>query len=488
MKSFLLSSVGTRIIFSIVIALLIHVAVLTTFYLSSKDVWTWQSTTYERWDSWEKQKCEELWLRIDRQLDRSKCDIFTSATSSKDLITCWDRIDKLRPSLLREAENSTCPIETYSFPRDGQLPKLYPPKKPETWKAFVHRSQLDFAIGAAASIVTATLIYLAIQILRDAILIAHVGWRRLTLVLSAVAVLTGIILGVSHVNKNIYALGGIGAVSGLGFVALMTYGRRIAFWVSAGFGTSGKPIRVAESISMGSVEAAVCASTRQVTDEDPSDTSLGVTPQIESADQINQIIVLSPLSIELPRAIFWARLWARCIDLSIVWFLANIIDLFVPSVGSIIPSTAGIVVDAVISVIIVCGVLIFYDSWFLSKYGATPGKAIFGIRVISFRSRQLTWVESNARAIDQLKSGLYFMFFFPTLQILGAIAAWRRHDDQQPWDRQVGSVVVQKPINYVRYNATAMLAFILILSVVVIDGAAKSLLKQQRRGEFSQKL
>ena len=488
MRSLLLGSISTRILFSAVAALLIHAALVGFKYYGEQDAWARRVANYQKWEASDRRTCEDIWNRLNSSVDPGNCASTQDTLRTGEYIKCLDSRRNARPSALRELDASGCPTEYSSFlSRIDKFPKLRPPEDPGSWDQTLEGLHSVFVYMATASIITTVLIYLMTQVLRDAVLIPHVGWRRLTSVVSFAGVVAGVPIGFKIFDHGGFSVVVIALASGLGVAALMTYGRKVSLWVWEGFGSHE---RSKQRIPSGSQDknddpsplAVAELTVREIVTSSP-DAAINTAPR-EDAPSASTATSL----IDLPRAKFWARLWARCIDISIAWSIALVINLFVPTVGSLIPGVAGIVGDAIVSLIVACSVLILYDTWFLSAFGATPGKAIFGIRVISLRSRLLTWSESNGRAFDHLNSGLYFMLFFPTLQLFGAIAAWRRHDDQQPWDRQVGSLVVQKPINYVRYNATAMVAFVLIVSVVVIENAAKSMVKQQMRSQFSQSL
>ena len=140
-----------------------------------------------------------------------------------------------------------------------------------------------------------------------------------------------------------------------------------------------------------------------------------------------------------------------------------------------------ILTDAIIWMILLSIVIVAYDKFLIQKYGTTLGKAAFGLQVRSLNGGGLlTSSQAQGRAFSHLKSGLYFMIYFPVLQFIAAINIWRKRDEPMPWDREANSVVLQKPIGQLRYLSFTLVALALILSVI----AANMVFKQMRKVEF----
>ncbi len=80
---------------------------------------------------------------------------------------------------------------------------------------------------------------------------------------------------------------------------------------------------------------------------------------------------------------FWIRFAAVAIDAFIMW-IANFL-LFIP-LGMILPSSEGnpVVLLSMMPVLIIVQYAIpaVYDTWFVGKYGATPGKMACNLKVV----------------------------------------------------------------------------------------------------------
>lgn len=187
-------------------------------------------------------------------------------------------------------------------------------------------------------------------------------------------------------------------------------------------------------------------------------------------------------------ASFWTRFFARCLDIVIVFVLTNLITMFIPD----IPASGDlfvviVLINLLIAAGVLCAVCYWYEVYFLTKYGATPGKMALGLRVENKNHEPLLSKEdAKARAFKFLGSGLYYMFFFPILQIIATISAWRRRNEAQPWDEVCGSTVLQKPINPIRSLLFKLLGLFLICALVLTVQAFKQIEKKQLRNAVHQ--
>lgn len=184
---------------------------------------------------------------------------------------------------------------------------------------------------------------------------------------------------------------------------------------------------------------------------------------------------------ETTQASYWPRFWSRCVDLPIVWVLGSSFAAFLPTVHSVAAGWGGIVVDLVLGMTVICVVIFAYEVAFVALFNATPGKMLFGLSVLSTDNRMPTRSESQRRAWGYLKSGLYFTFYLPFLQILGAGFAWKRRHGSQPWDLTARTFVSQRPISPVRYGIAAVFAFCLVTVMVGAHMTLKELTKREVR-------
>ncbi|QWD95050.1 RDD family protein [Polynucleobacter sp. MG-Unter2-18] len=187
----------------------------------------------------------------------------------------------------------------------------------------------------------------------------------------------------------------------------------------------------------------------------------------------------------LPAGSFWDRFFARCIDLPIAVIIVVLISIFIPEFpehGSLIP--LWIFLNAVIRLAILCIVIILWDAFWISRYGATPGKMLFGLTIKDKSGKTPSWGAAKTRAIGFLGQGLHYTIFFPLLQIFGLISSWRRRDEVQPWDRALGTQVLQSSLGVAHRLIVRVIAVVLILSTVLVMQVLMQVYKQEMRNQI----
>ena len=188
---------------------------------------------------------------------------------------------------------------------------------------------------------------------------------------------------------------------------------------------------------------------------------------------------------EVGNASFWARLWARVIDIFIVSLVAGLIDLAGLLLLLVIPSDMGMLLtisEVIAGLIWTCLFLYWYDSYMLYKFQTTIGKLAVGIRVLNKNYQPMTLRESRSRAYLVMSKALSFMVFYPYIQIYNAWQAKKALDSGFPvsWDGS-GTVVQQKKISMIRLVAVACLAVSLLLTQLVLQKVQKEITKQEIR-------
>lgn len=184
---------------------------------------------------------------------------------------------------------------------------------------------------------------------------------------------------------------------------------------------------------------------------------------------------------------FWDRFFARCIDLPIAVIVAAVISIFIPEFpehGHLMP--IWIILNMAIGLVILCIVMVLWDSFWVSRYGATPGKMLFGLIIRDKNGEVPSWKIAKTRATAFLGQGLYYTIFFPLLQILGLISAWRRRNDAQPWDKVLGTQVLQSSIGVTHRLIVRAIAVVLILSTFLAMQIFKQVYKQEIRNQIIQ--
>ena len=186
-------------------------------------------------------------------------------------------------------------------------------------------------------------------------------------------------------------------------------------------------------------------------------------------------------------ASFWDRFFARCIDLPIAIIIVAVVSLFIPEFpeeGQFKP--LWLILNIGVSMVVLCLVLVLWDAFWISRYGATPGKMLLGLIIKDKNGEIPSWKTAKTRATAFLGHGLYYTFFFPALQILGAVNAWRRREGVQPWDGILGTQVLQGSIGWARRLGIRVFAVLLIISTVLVMQITKQVYKQQMRDQILQ--
>lgn len=368
-------------------------------------------------------------------------------------------------SIEDKIQKSGCPF--YKNPYSSAFPVLDLPDNPGTYiESLITVTNFGKVFIFIAFVLFAT--WLFTQIIHDFIKIDHIGWKRLFTVIPVIATLISVWEFRHEYDGEFWQHLIINLLVLIGTAAILIYARVIFNWVAEGFakhqpGSSKSEPKPTIDILSKAIETTTI-------------------PLESTAVAIADPLPKPTTSERLPFATYWPRFWARCIDLFLVMVIANIISIFIPDLP-IPPGMGAILIDAIIWMILLSIVIVAYDKFLIQKYGTTLGKAAFGLQVRSLKDHGLlTSSQAQGRAFSHLKSGLYFMIYFPVLQFIGATIAWRKHNEPMPWDREANSAVVQKSIGQIRYFSFALIALVLIFSVI----ATNIIFKQMRKNEMRQ--
>ena len=118
----------------------------------------------------------------------------------------------------------------------------------------------------------------------------------------------------------------------------------------------------------------------------------------------------------------------------------------------------------------ICLVLmIMVEPILLSRWGTTPGKAIFGLRVEKADGGRLTYGEGNTRTMSMIWRGLGWNVPIYTLVRLIKSYNFYCREKELPWDRALDLVVEARPKSSLRNGAfAAAAAAVLGLTVLTI--------------------
>jgi len=161
----------------------------------------------------------------------------------------------------------------------------------------------------------------------------------------------------------------------------------------------------------------------------------------------------------------WNRFLARIIDynllmigLSFVWPVQN---------------TPGVTpFDLLFGAVVTFGLLAFVEAFCLSKWGMTPGKWIFRIRVVHEENRLLTYGEALRRTFQVVTQGM--CLGLPPMNLLFQGLAFKEYVDSgtTAWDRRIRSEVQHAPMRSLHLGVAIGVSFMIFSWIAQLPGAS----------------
>jgi uncharacterized RDD family membrane protein YckC len=162
----------------------------------------------------------------------------------------------------------------------------------------------------------------------------------------------------------------------------------------------------------------------------------------------------------------WDRFWARCIDLLIHFLILFLIFIFLRIFLRLndYPFDSSLSMKLLIATIvwaIVSVEFLLYESLFLHFFGATPGKALFRIKVTDSEGQNLSFRMALVRAIYVCWFGHYFSLLTIDGYIIGYWFSSRHYKKTGNfrWNIASNSIVLQKPLTLLRRRLLILFAF-----------------------------
>ena len=157
-------------------------------------------------------------------------------------------------------------------------------------------------------------------------------------------------------------------------------------------------------------------------------------------------------SFQLP----WDRFWARWIDLVIHLLVSFLIAYFLVKNTCIIDlfHLNNDILKYAIFWVWICIAFVIYETFFLCVFTATPGKALFRIRVFSSDGKKLNVRAAAIRSITLYFFGLYF-YIFPTITpIIGfwLSSYYYKKTGKFRWDKFSNCILHQNSLSSRRRN------------------------------------
>ncbi len=163
----------------------------------------------------------------------------------------------------------------------------------------------------------------------------------------------------------------------------------------------------------------------------------------------------------------WARLGARVAD---ILLFQLVVSLLVPAAW--IPEATDTFALQVFMLVLTAGSLLawtFLEAFLLSRWGMTPGKWMYRVRIVNPHGHFLTYSEALRRSLGVFVQGL--ALGLPGVQLIAMALAYKELNETglAPWDR--GRFLVQhaqpKPIH--QASVFLLLLVFLLFSVQVFD-------------------
>lgn len=157
----------------------------------------------------------------------------------------------------------------------------------------------------------------------------------------------------------------------------------------------------------------------------------------------------------------WRRFWARMIDISCIGVLSSFsIQLLIALLLSAFPNIEKEMLKVISSnplyyffmVLIAFALIIFvqilYEAIFLTLFGTTIGKALFGMRVQNKDGSKLHFKTAFRRSVSVYAKGLWFLIGFPGLSIWPLLQSYNftRNAHETPWDQDCNTTLFLKHI------------------------------------------
>ncbi|HBO3135825.1 TPA: RDD family protein [Pseudomonas aeruginosa] len=465
MKSFLLASFKKRLKVISALSMLLLLAWYSLAYLTAIESWEAQKADAIKWISGQKEQCQTLFKQAEEEIesiDKGRCELKGDLSA---FFQCRDSEKKRKAELVQTIWESDCPVVLIPGARSPSgLPLLSEKRVPDPIAIYAIKSRgLSLPTLAAAFAGLFAALMLISDFTNRLMTESNPGWKRLSIVGSLIAagIVAGLWLYEGESGEKTF-LASIMAFC-ISYFALV-YSRTAYKWVADGFSTEKTM-----TLDTNPIEE-LTAKTIDEPIEIASDA------QNRNAEDNGE-----PTSAPISAAKFWPRLWARCIDLTLCWFLGSLAASFPPDLRSAFPGIGGVIADLLVGMAFICGAVFIYEWQFVWRLGGTPGKLLFGISVSSIDGGRPSSDAARVRAWIFLKSGLYFCFYIPILQILGAISAWRRKEGTQPWDMAARTFTGQRPIGSARYFCIVFLAVCMIALMVGISKAAKEITMEDIR-------
>lgn len=159
-----------------------------------------------------------------------------------------------------------------------------------------------------------------------------------------------------------------------------------------------------------------------------SDSYSGDEPIPQIGHTVNRTVTAPIDSSGVVYGGFWVRVVAKLIDNLITGVAQTVIRLPIALLFGVLDSTGNgfASLALLINVVLSLAVPAAYSTWFVGRFGATPGKMALGLKVVRADGTSLSYGRAFARYVSEILSGLILLIGY----IMAAFDAEKRtlHD------------------------------------------------------------
>lgn len=173
----------------------------------------------------------------------------------------------------------------------------------------------------------------------------------------------------------------------------------------------------------------------------------------------------------------WARYFAKQVDLLLFFIPAIVLSALLIAISA---PFFGVHADDVYeeaAVVVGLLMLVFFaliEGVWISLFGSTPGKSLFGISLRDFEGRKLRLSKSVSRSVRALLQGLGMGI--PLIALFTQISAWSyvKEHGTTGWDRNTGTNYNSNAVHPFRWSLGILLTILSFLSFVILASAGAS--------------
>lgn len=427
MRRVLMSTLWVRAAVSIILAALIVAVITALVVFGERNEWRQALARYDTYYAGGGQaRCEKLISDFMKSRSRPACEIRVETlrytnTPNEQLANTNRMFQKYKDCELAQAADdakyvqtllsSGCPIDTVSWTLDQtNAPHLNPPEAPGSLWAFTSRKGLIKVEDVAILFPLLAIFFLLCTVVTRAIYLEpHIGWKRLTIVLSLLLAPMTPLLYAHDNDLKAVEIGFLLSLGLLGSAALLVTARKTIIWIQSGFSKQGvAPLaqKLNAQSSYGETTEQSAAARHEITDISKNNVSDGVSKEDDLLESARQTVLGMPLASP------WRRFFARTIDFTLLSFpLAFVCGILFGELVIEHPFFYGLVT---------LPILIALEALILTTFGNSPGKALLAIRLTTLRGSRPSFNDYCARGfylyIYGIAFGIPFVSLFPMIK------------------------------------------------------------------------